>query len=314
MKRQKQTFEIGKVRRVNPKYHSLESVRYKTKNLELKNLKLMMTMSPHDPVDPNFKRLIYVRYADDFVVLLIGSLSDAYAMCRKIKDFLYNKLELSLNLDKNSICNTKDGFDFLGAHISRKRQVLRKYNNIRRRYSRRLYVTAPIIQILEKLKTYKFIRQNHLGAILATCRKDLVNHAHCDIIRFFNKKIRGLLNFYSFAGNYPNLRKVVWLLQQSCALTLALKFKLKTMRRVMLKYGFSLTCPETGLCLYLEKNMKVKHDYKRNNFCSQDLDKILKGSTKKKQQWAGAYLRKQVPLCTYHHQELCKNKKAQFKA
>jgi len=47
----------------------------------------------------------------------------------------------------------------------------------------------------------------------------------------------------------------------------------------MLKYGKSLTCPETGLSFYLEKHMKVKHDYqKRLSMGIQDLDKLLRGS------------------------------------
>lgn len=45
----------------------------------------------------------------------------------------------------------------------------------------------------------------------------------------------------------------------------------------MVKYGKDLACPETGLRLYLEKNMKVKHDYKnKSNMVT--LDTTLKGS------------------------------------
>lgn len=214
MERQKLKFEIGRVRRINPKYHSLGSTRFKTKNLELKakNLALMKNMLPHDPVDPNFKRMIYVRYADDFVVLTIGSLSNTYELRRKIKDFLQNKLGLKLNLEKTSICNTKKGFDFLGANISRKAQVIRKIAGtagIRRRCSRRLYVAAPLTKIISKFKVNGFVKQNHLGTTIARGRRDLVNHTHYDILNFYNSRIRGILNFYSFASNYPQLRRVI---------------------------------------------------------------------------------------------------------
>ena len=67
IQRYKENFEVGRSRAVNQKYHSLNCVRNKTKNAELraKNLALMMDMNPKDTQDPNFKRLLYVRYADD---------------------------------------------------------------------------------------------------------------------------------------------------------------------------------------------------------------------------------------------------------
>jgi hypothetical protein len=107
--------------------------------------------------------------------------------------------------------NTKKGFDFLGAHISRKQQVIRKAktSGIRRRYSRRLYVAAPLKKIIQKLKVNRFVKQNHLGAVLATGRRDLVNHTHNQILNFYNSRIRGLLNFYSFSSNYPHIRRVI---------------------------------------------------------------------------------------------------------
>jgi len=51
-------------------------------------------------------------------------------------------------------------------------------------------------------------------------------------------------------------------LEQSCALTFALKYKLKTMSKVFDTYGRHLTDPETDISLYHEDNMKVKHDFK----------------------------------------------------
>ena len=281
MEKHKEKFEVGRVRKVNPKYHSLSNVRFKTrKELKARNLILMKNMSPHDPIDPKFKRMLYVRYADDFVVLLISSLSEAYQWRRKIKDFLHNHLGLTLNVGKTSISNLKKGFDFLGAFIEKKGQVIRKVKGtagIRRRFSRRLYITAPLVKIISKLKVNKFTKTNHLGSIIATGRKDLVNHTHYDILRFYNSRIRGILYFYSFASNYSHLRRVVWLLHQSCALTLTLKYKLKTIRAVMTKYGKDLTCPLTGIKLYTEKVMKVKHDFK-NKRSSINLDELLKGS------------------------------------
>lgn len=214
----KAKFEVGKSRRVNRRYHSLNTVRHKTNNRELRarNLSLMLKMNPKETQDPNFKRLLYVRYADDFVILLISSLEEAYSMRRALRDFLKDKLGLELNMDKTSIVNTRDGFEFLGASISKAEQIFTKTkrrnhsNNIivRKRANRRLVVCAPMTRIIQKLIKNKFARRNHLNQVIASGRKDLVNHTHYDILRFYNSRIRGILNFYSLA-NYSSLRSIV---------------------------------------------------------------------------------------------------------
>lgn len=287
MELKKISFETGKRRRRNPIYHSLETTRLKSRNpiLRKEKLKLMMNTDPKDPRDPNFKRLLYVRYADDFVILLISDQATAYTIRRSIKDFLKNKLGIELNIEKTSISNIKDGFKFLGALVSRKKQVIRKVTKnigktikFRKRISRRLIINAPLTDLITKLKSHGFTRNNKENVILAKNRGDLINLSHYQILQFYNSRIRGLLNFYSFASNYPQLRRVIWLLEQSCALTLALKYKLKTMNKTFNKFGRHLTDPETGISIYHERNMKVKHDFKIKQPESHELDKILDGS------------------------------------
>lgn len=213
MDKLKKSFDQGKSRRVNPKYHSLKNARHKTKNEELKksHLRKMMQMNPNDPMDPKFKRIIYVRYADDFIVLIIGNLSESYSVRRKIKDFLKNKLGLELNLEKTSITNLNKGSMFLGAKILKRSKIIRKVKetNIRKRFSRKLSILAPLKQITEKLILNGFARRNRLNLVLAKSRRDLVNHSHYDIISFYNARINGILNFYSFAGNYDHIRRVL---------------------------------------------------------------------------------------------------------
>lgn len=209
----KENFDTGARRRVNPKYHSLSSSRFKTSNSDLKktNLMKMMKMEATDSMDPNFKRLLYVRYADDFVVLVIGSQTDCFDLRRKIKDFLNNKLKLELNIEKTDITNVKEGFIFLGAHIIQRSKILLKVanSNIRRRFSRRISVLAPLTKMLDKFILAGFARKNPQNKIFARGRRDLVNQTHYDILSFYNSKINGLINFYSFAGNFDQIRRIL---------------------------------------------------------------------------------------------------------
>jgi group II intron reverse transcriptase/maturase len=54
-----------------------------------------------DPNDPNYRRLIYARYADDFMIGVIGPRSDAEEIKGKISNFLQDNLKLKLSEKKD---------------------------------------------------------------------------------------------------------------------------------------------------------------------------------------------------------------------
>lgn len=131
------------------------------------------------------------------------------------------------------ITNTKDGIDFLGSHIIRPDSLRTNPATKAGRGGRickilRMRIQAPIEKIISRLIKNNVAKRNSQGKVLATARMDLVNHSHYEILSYYNSLVHGYLNFYSFASNYPSLleRQICWLLLQSCALTLALKFKL----------------------------------------------------------------------------------------
>lgn len=122
-------------------------------------------------------------------------------------------------------------------------------------------IMIPVDELIQKLITNKFAKRNAVGMPLATARRDLVNFNHHEIITFYNHRIQGLLAFYSFACNLTSLRKIIMFLHLSCALTLALKFKLRTCRKVFKKFGRNLTDTETDIGLKLPNTLKVTHNY-----------------------------------------------------
>ena len=70
--------------------------------------------------DPNFKRLNYIRYADDFVVLVIGSLKETNFIRNNIKDYLKANCGLELNMEKTVTSNiANEEWNFLGGAISK---------------------------------------------------------------------------------------------------------------------------------------------------------------------------------------------------
>lgn len=174
-------------------------------------------MPSKDIMDPNFKRVMYVRYADDFVILAIGNMADCFTLRRKVKDFLMNKLGLELNVEKTNVSSLKQGFEFLGAELIHRGKVITKIRrpagcsttNIRRRSTRILSILAPIVKMIDKLINMGFAGRNHLAMVNAKGRKDLVNLSHFEIIAFYNARIKGILNYYSFAGNFDKIRKII---------------------------------------------------------------------------------------------------------
>lgn len=346
----KTNFDKGTKRARNKEYDKLTSKiqslqKFSPGSTEIKELAVKRRIIPStNPLDPNFKRLMYLRYADDFVVLITGSINDARHIKQLIADILNKKCGLVLNDEKTLVTATKDGFKFLGAKCTRisatHAGMSTSVAGNPARYRMRMRIEIPIEELISKLRTNKFLKYDTNGQPTATARKDLVNFTHYEIVNFYNHRIRGLVNFFSFAVNLTSLRKIIMFLQLSCALTLALKLKVRTKRQAFRMFGKLLEDPDTGVKLDIPITLKVLHDYKGNTIS--DSDAILKASWYQKvtssglhrkcavchssnqiemhhirkvkdvrnkiktgdstyAQWVGLYKRKQIPLCAYHH-------------
>jgi len=69
--------------------------------------------------DLNFRRLMFVRYADDWVLGIRGTYKEACQMKETVQNFI-ESMKLTLNLDKTKITNiNKDRVLFLGTYIYR---------------------------------------------------------------------------------------------------------------------------------------------------------------------------------------------------
>ncbi|MFC0418912.1 reverse transcriptase/maturase family protein, partial [Cytobacillus solani] len=85
---------------------------------EIKNLyNLRGTMRRTVQNDPNFRRIQYVRYADDFLIGIIGSKQDAEKVKEDLTRYLKEKLNLELSQEKTLITHNKKKARFLGYDI-----------------------------------------------------------------------------------------------------------------------------------------------------------------------------------------------------
>ena len=72
-----------------------------------------------DPHDPNFRRLKYCRYADDFILGFIGTRQEAEAIKQAIGTFLRDRLRLEMSEEKTLMTHARsEQAQFLGYAVS----------------------------------------------------------------------------------------------------------------------------------------------------------------------------------------------------
>ena len=79
--------------------------------------KEQMKTRQSDPCDPDFRRLQYTRYADDFLLGFVGSKEEAEAIMEEVKGFLGGTLQLECSEEKTKIVHHSKGAIFLGYHL-----------------------------------------------------------------------------------------------------------------------------------------------------------------------------------------------------
>lgn len=265
-------YHRGKRRRTNPEYNSYSHIRHTkagTTYVERQEaLKKMLVTPRMDSKDPNYRRSMYIRYADDFVYLFEGPIAEAKEIKESIRTALLKLTGLELNEEKTIITHLNDGFHFLGAYIKGLKHVgytmkttTSKGDSIRMRANIRARINMPTKKLFEKLILSGFARRNHEGNILAKPQTKLVNLDHSTIIQFYNSKINGFLNYYTFAANRIETQNLIWILRLSLAKTLARKFKLRSARLVFKKFGPFLKDPTTDLEVITPKSLPTIHKY-----------------------------------------------------
>src|SRR5437660_2380465 len=80
--------------------------------------KQIRTLPTHDPNDPDYRRLRYVRYADDFLLGFAGPRSETEEIRAHLAEFLRNTLKLELSKTKTLITHARtEAARFLGYEI-----------------------------------------------------------------------------------------------------------------------------------------------------------------------------------------------------
>lgn len=171
MEKIKSNFDIGRYRRANPKYSRILGLRKRAKasnnpGLAKQLLNELRKEPKYSPKDPRFKRINYLRYADDFIVLVIGNLKDCEMIRERLRVFIKTTCGLDLSLEKTEITRTVKGFTFLGVECRKLKRnttflAYRARTGQRSVGTPRLLINAPIKKILDKLLEAGIIRKRN---------------------------------------------------------------------------------------------------------------------------------------------------------
>jgi group II intron reverse transcriptase/maturase len=183
----------------------------------------MLDTPSSDPLDPDFRRMTYCRYADDFLMGIAGSKADAIAVKEWLADYLTTELHLELSAEKTLITNARKRVRFLGYDIKRWRGERRlRYRTtrgpvIRRTCSQKLALLIPRDKYERFARTYGNMQNWH-----GESRGSLTYLSELEILMMYNAEIRGFLGYYALADNLTSVgSNILWLTTSSFMRTLA---------------------------------------------------------------------------------------------
>jgi len=190
----------------------------------------LLATSYYPAIDPDFVKIQYSRYADDFIIGVIGSKDDAERVKADVKEFLQSRLKLTLSDEKTKVTHSSDLVRFLGYDItvSRDKGFMRdKKGAMRRVWYGNVKLYVPYEKWVGKLLEYQALRivKSETGKELwkPRTRGKLVNRPKIEIISKYNAEIRGLYNFYRLANNVSVLNKFAFIMEGSLLKTFAAK-------------------------------------------------------------------------------------------
>jgi len=240
----------GHRRKGHPHYKRIgDMVDYYRKKGQLdkaEDLRREMQQYPsQDPKDPDYRRLRYIRYADDFLLGLAGPMMEAKDIKDRISMFLGTELKLTLSAEKTLMTHAHtERARFLGYEIGimaaptkfderRKRSVNGKVG---------MYIPEDVI----RTKRERYLRDGK-----PIHRPELLNDSEFDIIVRYQSEYRGLVNYYGLAQNLGSLGYLGFTMATSLLKTLAAKNQTRLMTEVKRLKSTTPTSEGPRTCLKL---------------------------------------------------------------
>lgn len=197
-----------------------------------------------DEMDGSYRRLKYIRYADDFILGVIGSKEEAQRIKEDIKSFLSASLALELSEEKTLITHTGKSAKFLGYEITVTRNNHQRRDvqgRLRRTYGKRVRLNVSMATLRDKLLEYGAMEiklRNGKEVWNPKCRSGLIFNDDLEILDRYNRETVGFCNYYLIANNCVVLHNFRYIMEYSMYKTFAGKYR-STVRKINKKYRLS---------------------------------------------------------------------------
>jgi group II intron reverse transcriptase/maturase len=248
-------YNQGLARRRNNAYQALLSQSYKARaqgqREQAKQLRRQAQSLPAlDPNDPDYRRLRYIRYADDILLGFAGPKEEAEEIKQRLTEVLQQSLKLELSQEKTLITHaTTEAAQFLGYAISNQLANDKHSQDGGRRTNGRV-----------ALKVLKGTIDQYCAIYMRrgkpTHRPELTFESDYAIVRLYQAEYRGIVQYYMLAQNVSSFWKLHWVMQTSLLKTLANKHKTTT-SKIARKYR---TTTETSEGVYRCLQVEEKQD------------------------------------------------------
>ena len=201
-------------------------------------VKKRRTLASYEPVDPNYRRLRYVRYADDFILGFVGPKEEAERIREQLGEFLSQRLKLTLSPEKTLITHaTDEKARFLGYEIKATRD-----GNLIARDGRR--ATNGLLTLLMPQSVVAKCRDRFCKGGKPIHRPDLLADTDFTIIQRYQSVLRGVYNYYCMAVNVSRrMSRIKWILRTSLMKTLASKFRCRVSE---IRKKYQVVLPDFG--------------------------------------------------------------------
>lgn len=266
--------------RLRLKMRTLTKGERKSLIAEIKSLTAQRRLLPSmDNFDPDFKRMKYVRYADDFLVGIVGTKDDALSLKNHLTEYLKDHLDLELSQEKTFVTHNSEKVRFLGYDIfiaqpsKNYGRIMKVEHNNGESVKKRTNVGGIKLSIPhDALKNFivgkGYAKDLGTGKWKEKHRPEMRNNEPLEIIRQSNAEFRGFYQYYKLAFDVRiKLLDAHWLWRKSVTKTLAGKYKTKISKLMNMEIEFKgrklkkfYRNGKWGIA-YIDKNGIEKFDY-----------------------------------------------------
>ena len=218
-------YNRGRQRRKNPQYErvyrQVVRLRQAGRAKEAAELRpILRTMPSMDTYDLGYRRLRYIRYADDFLLGFAGPKDEANEIKTRIGRFLQDNLKLELSDTKTLVTHGRtQAARFLGYEVNVQHNDTKLDANGLRSVNGNIGLRVPSDVVRAKSAAYmRNGKPTHLAV--------RIHDSPFSIVEQYQAELRGIVNYYRRATNLDALNHLRWVMETSLAKTLAAKLKI----------------------------------------------------------------------------------------